>query len=183
MEMLEAQLAGSSGLKDKYHARRAEFLEDKVATLVRQAIPSGTIYRNLIWCDPKEGETDILVLVDLHALIIECKSGRIKPSAKRGGASLGEEIKDLIQDPTEAENVQASRGGACDPPQGENDGAIWSVSVFPRDVPSRQNGNISGDSTLLGLGSEIVNDRADTLPPSPSSWICLVGKMPVAAPA
>jgi hypothetical protein len=101
MEMLEAQFAGNTKLKEKYHARRAEFLEDRVATLVAEAIPTAAIYRNLIWFDPKEGETDILVLVDKHALVIECKSGRVKPSAKRGGARLSEDIKDLIQDPTE----------------------------------------------------------------------------------
>jgi hypothetical protein len=101
LEMLEEQLVGNDGLKAKYHDRRATFLEQKVASLLSEALPSSTIYKNLVWFDPKQGETDAFALIDQHALIFECKSGRIKPSARRGGGSLFEEIKELIQEPTD----------------------------------------------------------------------------------
>jgi hypothetical protein len=101
MEMLEEQLIDNERLKRRYHERRAEFLETMVVDIVKRAIPGGTVYPNLVWFDPKEGETDVLVLVDRHALILECKSGRIPPSARRGGGSLNQKIKELIQEPTD----------------------------------------------------------------------------------
>jgi hypothetical protein len=43
----------------------------------------------------------VLVLVDRHALIVECKSGKIDPSARRGGDRLRFAIGRLIKEPTE----------------------------------------------------------------------------------
>jgi hypothetical protein len=104
LEMLEDQFAQSSALKTKYHTRRARFLEEAVTEMLTKAFPSASIFRGLQWTDLETGqnyETDMVTIVDHHVLIFECKSGRIKDAARRGGDSLIDEIKQLIRDPTE----------------------------------------------------------------------------------
>jgi hypothetical protein len=104
MEMLEAQFEGNQSLKYAYHERRAQFTEDKAAELMIRFGPGARLFRNLKWRDSqsnRELENDILVLIDTHAIILECKSGRIKEAARRGGRSLEESLKKLIQEPTE----------------------------------------------------------------------------------
>lgn len=104
LEMLEAQMGDDEALKTAYHDRRAQYTEDKAALLLRDFGPGARMFRNLGWHDARSGkdfENDILILIDTHALIIECKSGRIKDTARRGARSLEENLKKLIQEPTE----------------------------------------------------------------------------------
>jgi hypothetical protein len=69
---------------------RPAFLERRTYEAIKAAFPSGKIYRNLTWADSAkgiEGENDVLVLLDTYALVFECKSGKLRPSARRGGIS------------------------------------------------------------------------------------------------
>ena len=96
-----------SPFKDNVSKRRAKYLESKVAEIVKRRFPDSGIKRNVKW---KEAgityETDMLVFIDSFVLIIECKSGRIKPPALRGGLkSLRRHIKDLLIKP----NLQSMR--------------------------------------------------------------------------
>lgn len=104
MEMLEAQIETDQRLKDAYHEQRAKFTEDKTAEMLSSFGSNVRVLRNLRWKDLETGkdlENDILVLLDTHAIIVECKSGRIKDAARRGGKSLEESLKKLIEEPTE----------------------------------------------------------------------------------
>jgi hypothetical protein len=104
LEMLEAQFEGNQALKDAYHDRRSDFTEERTAELLSDLAPGARMLRNLEWRDGETGkdlENDILILIDKHAFIVECKSGRIKDAARRGGQSLDESLRKLIQEPTE----------------------------------------------------------------------------------
>jgi hypothetical protein len=104
VELLERFFEENELLKRKYFQRRSSYLEERVSALTCQIAPGSTCYRNLKWTAEETGreyETDVLILVDRHALIVECKSGKIDPSARRGGDRLRHEIGRLIKEPTE----------------------------------------------------------------------------------
>ena len=87
--------------------RRAQYLESKVADIVRSRFPNSSTIENLAWTeDEKVYETDLIAFIDAFALIIECKSGRITPQALRGAPDrLRGRIRDLLIEP----NVQSLR--------------------------------------------------------------------------
>jgi hypothetical protein len=102
IELLESLILSNEKLLKKYHDRiRPNYLEDQVAHLCKQAFPEADVCRGVSWqdADGREGETDVLVLFDAIALIIECKSGRITKQARRGAPErLRNEIRKLIED-------------------------------------------------------------------------------------
>ncbi len=102
IEMLESLVQSDEKLLKRYHDRiRPNYLEEQVAHLCKRAFPEADVYRGLSWqdADGREGETDVLVLVDAIALIIECKSGRITKQARRGAPErLRTEVRKLIED-------------------------------------------------------------------------------------
>jgi hypothetical protein len=102
IEMLESLILSDEKLLKKYRDRiRPNYLEDQVAHLCKQAFPEADVYRGVSWqdADGREGETDVLVLFDAIALIIECKSGRITKQARRGAPErLRNEVRKLIED-------------------------------------------------------------------------------------
>jgi hypothetical protein len=102
IEMLESLIQRDEKLLKKYQDKiRPNYLEDQVTQLCRNAFPDADVRRGLSWhdADGREGETDVLVLVDAIALIIECKSGRITKQARRGAPErLRTEIRKLIED-------------------------------------------------------------------------------------
>ena len=104
LDVLENALEVHQDLKTKYRSRtRAEFLEKRVEELVRKAFGKGRVFRGLKWKDDegKEGETDVLVVLDGHALVFECKSAAIRARAQRGDpAALKQELKQLIEEPS-----------------------------------------------------------------------------------
>jgi hypothetical protein len=66
---------------------RGDYLEIRTFELLQKALPDAQIYRGLKWKDIDtqiDGESDVLVLFDTHALVFECKSGRLRASASRG---------------------------------------------------------------------------------------------------
>lgn len=86
---------------------RAEFLESKVAEIVKRRFPSSQIKRNFKWAkDETTYETDLIAFIDSFALLVECKSGKVTAPAVRGAPErLRKHIEELLIDP----NLQSSR--------------------------------------------------------------------------
>ncbi len=103
--MLERLFSEDAALSDSYTSRRAAFLEEAVAEQLPKAFPNGRVLRNVVWTDPKDGkeyETDVLALVGSHALIAECKSGRVSRRAQKGrGRSFRDDVDELIVQPAQ----------------------------------------------------------------------------------
>ncbi|MBX9939067.1 MAG: hypothetical protein K2Y32_07420 [Candidatus Obscuribacterales bacterium] len=103
LQMLE-MLFQSADSKKLYEKARAKFLEDEVAEILASSFPRGKLYRNSEWTydvDGKTYENDALLVVDQIAIVCESKSGRVDESARRGGARLDKEIKELLIEPAE----------------------------------------------------------------------------------
>lgn len=103
LEMLERLVAEFPELKDRYENRaRPEFLEQRVADEFARALPGAEVLRGVKWTDPTSGrqyETDLLVLIDSTAVVVESKSGRITQAARRGAPDrLRKEIRKLIEE-------------------------------------------------------------------------------------
>jgi len=101
-EMLEDLLRPYPDLLQAYQGRaRADYLEERVMTLCRAGFPQASLWRSCSWIGQcgKRYETDVLLIVDSVALVIECKSARITPAARRGAPErLQREIQKLIED-------------------------------------------------------------------------------------
>jgi hypothetical protein len=103
LEMLEELIRPYQDLWNRYQSRvRANYLEERVRELCREAFPDATILGGSLWKDCEEnveGENDLLVVIDAVAIVIECKSGRISPEGRRGlPERLRHEVKKLIED-------------------------------------------------------------------------------------
>lgn len=81
-------------------AQRSEYLESEISKLMRERIPDAWVKRNFKW---KEGtiqyENDLVVVIDSHLLIFECKSHKIHEAASRGAPKKIEStIDDIVTD-------------------------------------------------------------------------------------
>lgn len=90
-----------SPFKDKVSSCRADYLEYKVAEIVKRRFPDSGLKQNLKWTeDGTTYETDLIVVIDSFMLIVECKSGKLTPSALRGAPPrLRRHIKELVIEP------------------------------------------------------------------------------------
>lgn len=105
LRLLEAVIQLESDLWEKYQSKiRPRFLENLTAALLQKANPLAKVYRGVKWnstTDGKTYETDILLLQDTQALIIECKAGHITDRGRRGDIMrLKNDIGKLIEEPT-----------------------------------------------------------------------------------
>ena len=104
LAMLEQVLEKCEDLHRKYQDRgRSEFLEVRTEEAVLKALPGAKVYRGLKWphSNGEIRETDLLVWLDSHALIFECKSGHLRARARRGdSAALKQELGKVIEDPS-----------------------------------------------------------------------------------
>jgi hypothetical protein len=85
----------------KYSRVKAEYLEDETERLFLKAFPTGKAYRGSRWfdADGRERENDLLVVIDRFTFVIESKSGRFDPSARRGGElRIIDTLKELVLD-------------------------------------------------------------------------------------
>lgn len=100
-------LSDDKANREALERRRADFLEEKVEELFSTAFPDALIISGKKWKLNNVGyETDLLVKIDSHLIIIEAKSGKIPWAALRGGIkSAKTRIKKLIVEPA----IQASR--------------------------------------------------------------------------
>jgi hypothetical protein len=97
-QCIEARLRAF--IDDKVSDWRAEYLESKVNDLITSKFPSAWIKRNFKW---REGdvqyENDVLVVIDSHLLIFECKSHKIHEIAMRGGEKkIASAVDNIISD-------------------------------------------------------------------------------------
>ena len=93
-----------STLERKFLRRKAQYLEDELESLFKESFPDGKLYRGSIWDDGagSRGENDLTVVIGCVAIVVEAKSGRISPSANRGGVlRLKSTVRDLVDKPAE----------------------------------------------------------------------------------
>ncbi|MCL5037911.1 MAG: hypothetical protein M1269_12495 [Chloroflexi bacterium] len=105
LEIMESVIKTNSGLYTKYERRRANFLEDELDRLFKEAFPFAKVYRGSQWNDPlthDKYENDLLILIDSHLIIVEAKSGKITEPARRGAElRLENTIEKLIIAPSD----------------------------------------------------------------------------------
>ena len=105
LEMMLAVVDSEPALIQRYHARRARYLEDEAERLFRQTFPAAKIYRGSQWEDPESGkryENDLLAILDSLAFVIEAKGHTVSAPARRGGPkSLETKIQELLVAPSE----------------------------------------------------------------------------------
>ena len=103
--LLENFIYANSDLKEKYALKKGKYLEEKVERMFRQSFPKAQIFKGSLWkCqkDQKEYENDLCILIENFAIIIECKSGAVSSSAKRGAPErLSNVLNKLIVEPSE----------------------------------------------------------------------------------
>jgi len=98
LEMIESAIAQFPEVLKKYQDKiRPKYLEDQAEALFITALPGCATLKGSMW---NEYENDLLVLLDKTAIVVECKSGRVDPSARRGGQRLEQVVKELILEPS-----------------------------------------------------------------------------------
>jgi hypothetical protein len=104
-ELVETWLDKDGTLKDRYHKRRAKFLEGDLKSRLQTAFPDAVIKTGTTWNDPDDSkgfENDCLVVCGPLALVVEAKSERIADSARRGAAeTLKSVYGTLVNEPAE----------------------------------------------------------------------------------
>lgn len=100
-------LVKQAGLAKKLERRRTSYLEEEMASVLRQVLPSATLRSNVKWkWQGVEYETDVVAVVDRVVLIGEAKSGVLTAGALRGGPrSVRDHVEELLVDPA----VQSGR--------------------------------------------------------------------------
>lgn len=106
LEMLEHLLSKHPDLETLYQSKlRGEYLEGAVVRHLETTASGAKIYRNVEWTDPaskRAYETDVFLLLDDVAVIVECKSGKVTPPARRGAPDrVRKEVRKLIEDASE----------------------------------------------------------------------------------
>jgi hypothetical protein len=104
-QLIERVLQTEGQLWEKYLSKtRPKYLEQFAQRLFSRAVPAAQVFAGVRWVDPENArryETDLLIVHDAHALIVECKAGRISGRGRRGDtARLEKEIGKLIAEPT-----------------------------------------------------------------------------------
>lgn len=109
LQMMEHLIASNPDLQERYERFRGKFLEDEVERLFKSAFPDSKVYRGSLWRDSstkKDFENDLLILIDSYIIVVECKSAKVHPSARRGAdLRLQHIIDELIIEPS----LQAQR--------------------------------------------------------------------------
>lgn len=102
-EMLEYVIRAHPKLLDTYHRARGSYLPEAIEELVRMALPSAKLYREVTWHDlttDTRYENDVLAVAGHHVFIFEAKAGKLKPAARRGGvSSIKKNLKELFIEP------------------------------------------------------------------------------------
>jgi hypothetical protein len=103
--LLEKFCAVDEQLLEKYNQARADYLEDQVEALFKNNFPGAEIFAGSQWLGETDGklyENDLLVIIDSFAIVVEAKSGRVSPPAKRGAQKrLFNTLQELIDEPSE----------------------------------------------------------------------------------
>jgi hypothetical protein len=101
------RLAGIAGLKKEIETARSRYLEEKLETTFRSALPGAAITSGAKWkIGDQEFETDVLVVLDHTVIVAEAKSNRLTPEGLRGAPAR---VKRHVQDMVLAPSVQSER--------------------------------------------------------------------------
>lgn len=102
LDLMELIISENSRKNDieKYEKARADLLEEEVERLFQKYFPNAQLFKGSLWEDSsinKNGENDLLVLLDSFAFVVESKAGKINGAAKRGSIlKLKRVLKDLV---------------------------------------------------------------------------------------
>ena len=96
------RLAKEANLKSELSKRRADFLEERLLSVMEKALPTAKIKSNVKWrVGETQYETDLLVVQDRLVLIGEAKSHRLTPEGLRGAPKrVKRHIDDLVISPS-----------------------------------------------------------------------------------
>lgn len=104
-EIVESWLRPHPYLKEKYHHRRATYLEKALTSLLIQNFPGCLVETGTTWEDSVNGKTyenDCLVVCGPLAIVFEAKSERVDDVAKRGGIrTLENHYETMVSEPAE----------------------------------------------------------------------------------
>jgi len=100
-QALDSLLSAEEIKREVQDKRRPKFLEDEIKQLFTQAFPQGIFKQNFKWKDSNvEYESDFIMQIDSHLLIVEAKSGAVSRSALRGApGSAKDDIQELLISP------------------------------------------------------------------------------------
>jgi len=109
LEIIESFFATDEKLKARYAKRRTKYLEETIVSEMKQALPQATIEPNLEWLEASSGkwfEVDCVIVAGPIAIVLEAKSQRVTPPARRGA---GKRLKRDFQETVGASSEQAFR--------------------------------------------------------------------------
>lgn len=101
------RLATEAGLKETLEKARNAYLEGKLESCLRAALPSAKVTAGAKWkIGAEQFETDALVVVDRTVLIAEAKANRLTPEGLRGAPDrVKKHVREMIFEPS----VQSER--------------------------------------------------------------------------
>ena len=97
------RLCDDAGALNALQSRRAAYLEAKVESLVRDALPGAVVRPNLTWrVGSARFETDLVARLDRTLIIVEAKSAALTPQGLRGAPDrVRRHIRELVVAPSE----------------------------------------------------------------------------------
>lgn len=104
LPMMMETLVRKAGNKsiEKYNKVKADLLESETHQHFKQRFPTAQIFRGSQWTDGVESkvfENDLLIIIDRFAIVVECKSGAVDASARRGGEyRVVDTLKNIVVD-------------------------------------------------------------------------------------
>lgn len=100
-------LAQKADLQDRLEKRRGKYLESEITEVIGKVLPMARMIPGAKWSwQGTEYETDLIVVVDRVALVVEAKSGVLSDVAMRGGSkSMRRHVDELLIAPA----IQSSR--------------------------------------------------------------------------
>lgn len=100
-------LVAEAGLAKTLEKRRTVYLEEEMARVIGEVLPSATLLPNVAWVwEGVRYETDLIAVLDRVVLIAEAKSGGLTASGLRGAPdSVRNHVRSLIVEPA----VQSAR--------------------------------------------------------------------------
>ncbi len=175
--ILESLINKDQNLKQLYIKKKGKYLENKVVELFKNSFPAATVLTGSLWFDNetnKEYENDLIVLIEEFALIVECKSGIVPSSAKRGAPDrLFKAIDELIKKPSEQairfenflkknrqKHLLKTKTGK------KNDIDSTKIKYFiPLGITLSHLGSIGSNLKKL-ISAKVINSKIDELAPS-----------------
>ncbi len=105
IQIMENLIADDESLAQKYSKKKSQYCEDFVSEVLSKNFPNSEVYQNVKWertDNPNtQFETDNLLIAGSFALVIESKSGKLTPQARRGAEDrLQKHIDELVLDPS-----------------------------------------------------------------------------------